>query len=171
MSVDAVYRPFVFVPKEEKRSNELPIPEVDRRVFSILSHLMGPQRRWGGIDGRLIPSDSAGRIPGMGAAGMAPEELRVRRFMESCTFKAMFSCAGGISSSLLDFHSLLLIRIRLGHWSRCVHGEYRSDVDHPDFDPRGDALAERCLERNANEVDELREEFRHRRTRLQHRGM
>ncbi|CAF4698062.1 unnamed protein product, partial [Rotaria magnacalcarata] len=26
---------------------------------------------------------------------MAPEELRVRKFMESCTFKAMISCAGG----------------------------------------------------------------------------
>ncbi|CAF1066919.1 unnamed protein product [Adineta ricciae] len=91
-----VYAPFIFVKKEEKPLvTDYSPTESDRRVFSVLEHLMGSRRKWGGIDNRLIPSDGSGRIPGMGTAGMAKEELRVKRFMESCTFKAIISCAGG----------------------------------------------------------------------------
>ncbi len=92
-----VYQPYIFVKKESKPLvNENVTNDSDQRIFSLIDHLMGSRRKWGGIDNRLIPSDGSGRIPGMGSAGMAKEELRVRKFMESCTFKAMFSCAGGI---------------------------------------------------------------------------
>ncbi|CAF2564167.1 unnamed protein product [Rotaria sp. Silwood2] len=91
-----VYQPYLFVKKEEKPLlDESLTTDADRRIFSIIDHIMGSQRKWSGINNRLIPSDGSGRIPGMGSAGMAPEELRVRKFMESCTFKAMISCAGG----------------------------------------------------------------------------
>ncbi|CAF0957393.1 unnamed protein product [Rotaria sordida] len=92
----SVYQPHIFVKKEEKPLlDESLTTNADRQIFSILDHLMGSRRKWSGINNRLIPSDGSGRIPGMGSAGMAPEELRVRKFMESCTFKAMISCAGG----------------------------------------------------------------------------
>jgi len=92
-----VYQPYIFVKKEEKPLvNENVTTDSDQRIFSLIDHLMGSRRKWGGIDNRLIPSDGSGRLPGMGSAGMAKEELRVRKFMESCTFKAMISCAGGI---------------------------------------------------------------------------
>lgn len=97
--ISGVYHPYVFVKKEGK---SLPTANVsmptdsDRRIFSVLDSVMGSRRQWSGINNRLIPSDASGRIPGMGTAGLAPEELRVRKFMESCTFKAMISCAGGI---------------------------------------------------------------------------
>jgi len=91
-----VYQPYIFVKKEEKPLvNENVTNDSDQRIFSLIDHLMGSRRKWSGIDNRLIPSDGSGRIQGMGSAGMAPEELRVRKFMESCTFKAMISCAGG----------------------------------------------------------------------------
>lgn len=91
-----VYQPYIFVKKEEKPvATAQAIPDGELRVFTVLEHLMGSRRRWGGIDNRLIPSDGSGRIPGMGTAGMGKEELRVKRFMESCTFKAIISCAGG----------------------------------------------------------------------------
>lgn len=93
-----VYVPYIFVKKEEKPViNENLTTDSDRKIFSILDHVMGSQRKWSGMDNRLIPSDASGRLPGMGTAGMAPEELRIRKFMESCTFKSMISCAGGIS--------------------------------------------------------------------------
>ncbi|CAF0981692.1 unnamed protein product, partial [Rotaria sordida] len=92
----SVYQPHIFVKKEEKPLlDESLTTNADRQIFSVLDHLMGSRRKWSGINNRLIPSDGSGRIPGMGSAGMAPEELRVRKFMESCTFKAMISCAGG----------------------------------------------------------------------------
>jgi hypothetical protein len=92
-----VYRPYTFVKKEEQPlSNETVPSDSDRRVFFVLDHLMGARRKWSGIENRLVPSDASGRLPGMGSAGMAKEELRVRKFMESCTFKSMISCAGGI---------------------------------------------------------------------------
>ena len=173
MSVDGVSRPFIFIRKEEKPSASPAIPEVDRRVYSLLSHLMDSQRRSGDIDGRLIPSDSSGRIPGMGSTGVAPEELRVRKLLESCTFQAMFSWAGGQSLCWICTYSLFVDQnsswALLSVCSRRV--SIRSDVDHSDIDTRADALAERCRERNASEVDELREELRHRRPSLEHRGM
>ena len=96
-----VYAPFIFVKKEEKPVvTDYSPTESDRRVFIVLEHLMGSRRKWGGIDNRLIPSDGSGRIPGMGTAGMAKEELRVKRFMESCTFKAIISCAGGTENGI-----------------------------------------------------------------------
>jgi hypothetical protein len=92
-----VYQPYVFVRKQEKPLvNENVTPNSDQHIFTVIDHLMGSRRKWSGIDGRLIPSDGSGRLPGMGSAGMAPEELRIRKFMESCTFKSMISCAGGI---------------------------------------------------------------------------
>jgi hypothetical protein len=91
-----VYRPFIFVKKDEKTLLNENIPtNSDREIFSVIDRLMGSKRKWSGINNRLIPSDESGRIQGMGTAGMAKEELRVRKFMESCTFKAMISCAGG----------------------------------------------------------------------------
>lgn len=99
MSSSSVYVPYILVPK-----SSLPSPPVDpsaasdadRQVFTALDHLIGARRRWGGINGQLIPKDESGRILGMGAAGMAKEEIIVRKFMESCAFKAMLSCAGGV---------------------------------------------------------------------------
>lgn len=94
--ISGVYHPNVFVKKEGKNINYESLPtDSDRRIFSVMDHLMGSRRRWGGIENRLIHADASGRIPGMGTAGMAPEEIRVKKFMESCTFKAMISCAGG----------------------------------------------------------------------------
>jgi len=94
--ISGVYHPYIFVKKEEKSLINENLPtDSDQRIFSVIDHLMGSRRKWSGIDNRLIPSDGSGRIQGMGSAGMAPEELRVRKFMESCTFKAMISCAGG----------------------------------------------------------------------------
>jgi hypothetical protein len=93
-----VYRPYIFVQKEQQQQpliNESFTTDADRNIFTIIDHLMGSRRKWLGIGNGLNPGES-GRIPGMGSAGMAKEELRVRKFMESCTFKAMFSCAGGI---------------------------------------------------------------------------
>jgi len=93
--ISGVYHPYIFVKKEKLLINENLPTDSDQKIFSIIDHLMGSRRKWGGINNRLIPGDESGRIPGMGSAGMAPEELRVKRFMESCTFKAMISCAGG----------------------------------------------------------------------------
>lgn len=75
------------------------VTQSDRKIFYILDHVMGSRRNWSGLNNGLIPSDATGRLPGMGTAGMQSEELRIRKFMESCTFKAMISCVGGI------FHS------------------------------------------------------------------
>ena len=94
--ISGVYHPYVFVKKDKTIPiNEIPASDTDRRVFSVLDHLMGSRRQWAGMNNRLMPSDPSGRIPGMGSAGFSPEELRVRKFMESCTFKAIISCAGG----------------------------------------------------------------------------
>jgi hypothetical protein len=91
-----VYHPYIFVKKEEKSIiNENIATESDQKVFSVIDHLMGSRRKWSGINNHLIPSDGSGRIPGMGSAGMSFDELRVRKFMESCTFKALFSCVAG----------------------------------------------------------------------------
>lgn len=93
-----VYVPYILVKKEQKPTiDENVVTDSDRKIFSILDHVMGSRRKWSGIDNRLIPSDPSGRLPGMGTAGMATEELRIRKFMESCTFKAMISCVGGIA--------------------------------------------------------------------------
>jgi len=98
--ISGVYHPSIFVKKEEKNLINENLPtDADQRIFTIIDHLMGSRRKWSGIDNRLIPSDGSGRVPGMGTAGVAPEELRVRKFMESCTFKAMISCAGGKKKS------------------------------------------------------------------------
>jgi hypothetical protein len=95
--ISGIYHPYVFMKKDEKLIiNENQPTDSDRRIFSVIDHLMGSRRQWSGINNRLIPSDGSGRIPGMGTAGVPPEELRVRKFMESCTFKAIISCAGGI---------------------------------------------------------------------------
>jgi hypothetical protein len=67
--------------------------------------------------------------PKMRSTGMTPDELRVTKFRESCTFKAMFSCAGGHCPSLI----------------------LDPAVDHCDVD----ALAQRRLKRNANAIDSL----------------
>lgn len=91
-----MYHPYVFVKKEEKSLINENLPtNSDRQIFSVLDHLMGSRRQWSGINNRLIPSDGSGRIPGMGTAGVSSEEIRIRKFMESCTFKAIISCAGG----------------------------------------------------------------------------
>ncbi|CAF3887754.1 unnamed protein product [Adineta steineri] len=91
-----VYQPYIFVKKDNKSFlNEPVASDSDKGVFVVLDHLMGSRRKWTGINNRLLPSDENGRIPGMGTAGVAKEELRVKRFMESCTFKAIISCAGG----------------------------------------------------------------------------
>ena len=93
-----IFVPHILVPKSSLPSVPLDrsaVSEDDRRVFVLLDHLMGSKRNWTGITGRFGSTDASGRLPGMGSAGMAPEELRVRKFMESCTFKAMFSCVGG----------------------------------------------------------------------------
>ena len=96
-----VYIPYILAKKQEEKSviNEDLVTNSDRKIFYILDHVMGSRRSWSGMGKGLIPSDASGRLPGMGTAGMAPEELRVRKFMESCTFKAMISCAGGICHS------------------------------------------------------------------------
>lgn len=98
--ISNVYVPYVMAKKPvEGRSmmmNEDLVTQSDRKIFYILDHVMGSQRSWSGMGKRLIPSDASGRLPGMGTAGMQAEELRIRKFMESCTFKAMISCAGGI---------------------------------------------------------------------------
>jgi hypothetical protein len=94
--MSGVYHPYVFVKKDQTIPiNENPPSDADRRVFFVLDHLMGSSRQWSGMNNRLMPSDASGRIPGMGSAGFSSEELRVRKFMESCTFKAILSCAGG----------------------------------------------------------------------------
>lgn len=94
--IGGVYHPYVFVKKETQTINQgPPATDDDRKIFSVLDHLMGSQRKWGGINNRMLPSDEANRIPGMGMAGMAPQEVRIRKFMESCTLKAIFSCGGG----------------------------------------------------------------------------
>ena len=90
------YRPYIFVKKEDKTLlNEAMTTDADRQIFSVIDHLIGSHRKWSGINNRLVPNDESRRILGIGSAGMAPQELRVRKFMESCTFKAMISCAGG----------------------------------------------------------------------------
>ena len=95
-SSSVVYRPYIFVKKEEKPLLDTNLPtNDDRRIFMLIDHLMGSRRKWSGMDNPLAPTGGLANIPGMGSGGMAPEELRVRRFMESCTFKAMISCAGG----------------------------------------------------------------------------
>lgn len=95
----SVYRPYILTKKEQKPVlDETATTDADRQIFSVIDHLMGSRRKWTGINNGLIPSDGTKRIPGMGSAGMTPEELRVRKFMESCTFKAIFSCAGGTFS-------------------------------------------------------------------------
>lgn len=92
-----VYQPYILVAKQEKPLIDQSLTtNADRQIFSVIDHLMGSQRKWTGIKNGLVPSDGSGRLPGMGTAGMQPDELRVRKFMESCTFKAMISCAGGI---------------------------------------------------------------------------
>lgn len=97
-----VFIPYTMVKKEEKPLlDETLTTTADRQIFSVIDHLMGSRRKWTGIDNRMIPSDGSGRIPGMGSAGMQPEELRVRKFMESCTFKAMISCAGGMIFNII----------------------------------------------------------------------
>lgn len=58
-------------------------------------------------------------------------------------------------------------RLRSRHRPRRFHRQHRSDVDDSNRDARRDANAERRLERDANAIDELREELRHRRARLQ----
>ncbi len=122
--ISGVYHPYVFVKKEvQPVTNEYLPADSDRQIFTMIDHLMGSRRQWSGINNRLIPSDASGRIPGMGSAGMAPQELRVRKFMESCTFKAAISCAGGkriqgeIEHSPFCFSS----RFCIGYWSGGVH--------------------------------------------------
>lgn len=111
--ISGVYHPYVFVKKDSTIVNYENIPtESDRGIFSVMDHLMGSQRRWGGIQNRLIPNDATGRIPGMGTAGMAPEEVRIRKFMESCTFKAMISCAGGKKKKrILKIFNFCIIKV------------------------------------------------------------
>ena len=95
--IPGVYHPYVFAKKEDKpMMYENVATEADRRAFSVLDHLMGSRRKWSGIDNRLTPSDAAGKIPGMGTGVSSPEELRIRNFMESCAFKSIISCAGGM---------------------------------------------------------------------------
>ena len=171
-----VYQPYVFVRREEKpQYTDIVVSDDDRRIFSLIDRLMGPSRRWSGIDGRLGSNEEGGGRPsGMGTGGMAPEELRVRRFMESCTFKAMISCAGGKSVRSSPFvlqHTRSAYRFRLGNRSGCIHGKYRSDVNDSNEYTRCDTLAERRLARNARSIDELCEELRGGRSRLQHSGM
>lgn len=89
-----VYRPYILVPRENKPIQGS-VSDNDRQAFTIIDYVMGSHRNWIGVSGQLSPAAGSGRVLGMGSAGMSPEELRVRRFMESCTFKAMFSCAGG----------------------------------------------------------------------------
>lgn len=94
-----IFVPHILVPKSSLPAAPIDrstVSDDDRRVFVVLDHLMGSKRNWAGLGGRFSPTDGSPRLPGMGSAGMAPEELRVRKFMESCTFKAMFSCVGGI---------------------------------------------------------------------------
>jgi hypothetical protein len=130
-----VYQPYIFVKKEQKPLiDENATTDSDRKIFSVIDHLMGTQRKWGGINDGLILSDGSGRIPGLGSAGMAPEELRVRKFMESCTFKAMISCAGGTflysieTTKVLRIFFFFLIffsqRFCIGYWSWCIYSEY-----------------------------------------------
>lgn len=90
----SVYRPYIIV-RQEKRSVGPVFTEDDRTIFSVIDHLMGSRRSWIGLNGQFLLKDETGRVIKMGSAGMAPEELRVRKFMESCTFKAMISCVGG----------------------------------------------------------------------------
>lgn len=93
-----IFVPHILVPKSSLPAAPIDrstVTDDDRRVFVVLDHLMGSKRNWAGLGGRFSQTDGSPRLPGMGSAGMAPEELRVRNFMESCTFKAMFSCVGG----------------------------------------------------------------------------
>jgi hypothetical protein len=96
--VNGVYEPYIFVKKTDLRSkqtNEMIMSDGDQRIFNVFDHLMGSHRQWTGIGGRFASNNGSGQMLGIGSAGMAPEELRIRKFMESCTFKAMISCAGG----------------------------------------------------------------------------
>jgi len=86
------FNPWVFLPSKPPEIVNQPSDD-ERHIFALIDRLMGQNRKWTLFPG---PSTAAGsHLPV--ATNMQPEEVRVRKFMESCTFKAMISCAGGFA--------------------------------------------------------------------------